>query len=934
LTENGKIDRKALPAPDAAPASEAEAPRTPREEQACQAFAQVLGVSSVGVHDDFFALGGHSILATRAANLVRAQSGLAVRVRDVFDAPTAARLAALLDERAGEDPRPALVARTGPDEDAPLSYAQERIWFHEQMHGPGAAYNVPLAFRLHGDVDADSLAAALRDTVQRHEVLRTVYADDGDGPRPRVLPMDRVPALLHTRDASGGRVQEHLARLFHTPFDVRADVPVRAELLRTAPGEAVLGLCFHHIATDEWSEGPFVRDLDAAYTARRDGRAPEWAAPAVRYTDFARWQRELLGDEADPGSAMAQGLEHWRRALDGLPAELPLPADRPRPAAADGAGDTVGFDLDGDTAAALRRSAAEHGVTAFMLLQGAVAVLLHRMGAGDDIAVGTPVTDRADEALHDAVGMYLNMLTLRTDLSGAPTGRELLARVREADIAAFARSAVPFEAVVRECDPARSAARHPLFQVMITYQRESERTRLLGADARVHPVDAATSKLDLEFTFAEVPGREGLAATLRYATARFDRATAESLAERFRQVLIHLLAAPDVPVGEFEVVSDAERRRLLGGAEAQARPVGAAGLAARLAASAAEHPRRTAVRAGDGDLDYGELWERSGAVAERLRARGAGAGSVVAVALPRGADLVPAVVGALRTGAAYLPIDPEFPPDRIAAMLEDSGVKLAVTAPGTQAVLPDTVERVSAGAAPDGVGRPGGSELPAQAPAPRGQAGTDGRRPMRADRGRTADGAVDEGGARSPATEYAPTGSAGDDFVPRAGSTGADAARPSVPREPADGSRGGGTGSWTPETGLTGRQSAGFADDTADLVHGGEARPERGAAVSAAGMADIRAARTGRSGEPERVPSEGGVDSQVLGAGLTDPPDAGPADDTAAPSGVTDGAAEHASPEPAPLAVLDGDVLDPDPASPAYVLYTSGSTGRPKGVVV
>uniref|UniRef100_UPI00037C28AD non-ribosomal peptide synthetase n=1 Tax=Nocardiopsis chromatogenes TaxID=280239 RepID=UPI00037C28AD len=916
LTENGKIDRKALPAPDTAPAAEAEAPRTPREEQVCQAFAQVLGVPSVGVHDDFFAQGGHSLLATRAANLVRAQSGLAVRVRDVFDAPTPARLADLLDERAGEDPRPALVARTGPDEDAPLSYAQERIWFHEQMHGPGAAYNVPLAFRLRGDVDPDALAAALRDTVERHEVLRTVYADDGDGPRPRVLPMDRVPALLRTRDASGGAsaaAEEHLARLFHTPFDVRTDVPVRAELLRTAPGEAVLGLCFHHIATDEWSEGPFVRDLDAAYTARRDGRAPEWSAPAVRYTDFARWQRELLGDETDPASAMARGLEHWRRALDGLPAELPLPADRPRPATADGAGDTVGFDLDADTAAALRRSAAEHGVTAFMLLQGAVTALLHRMGAGDDIAVGTPVTDRTDEALHDAVGMYLNMLALRTDLSGAPTGRELLARVREADIAAFAHSAVPFEAVVRECDPARSAARHPLFQVMVTYQRESDRTRLLGADAQVHPVDVATSKLDLEFTFAEVPGREGLAATLRYATARFDRATAESLVERFRQVLIHLLAAPDVPVGEFEVVSDTERRRLLGGAGAQARPVGAAGLAARIAASAAEHPERTAVQAGDGSLTYGELWARSGAVAERLRAHGAGAGSVVAVVLPRGADLLPAIVGALRTGAAYLPIDPEFPADRVAAMVEDSGVRLAVTAPGAEDLLPEAVERVSAGTAPGGAALPGGSEARTDARAPHRRAGVGGGQATRADQDRTVDGASDGHGAPSatggtPAADTAGGGAAPVGVSAVVGPVqDTRTGRGETEQAPVDG---GGAGSGAVEWA--------WADSAGEGT------------LSATGPADTQAAPAGRPGEPGRGSSRDDAEKQVPGA----EPGADTADDTATPAGATVRPTEHAYAEPDPVVVLDDDVLDPVPASPAYVLYTSGSTGRPKGVVV
>uniref|UniRef100_UPI000369955F non-ribosomal peptide synthetase n=1 Tax=Nocardiopsis potens TaxID=1246458 RepID=UPI000369955F len=710
LTENRKIDRKALPAPAGAgaaagdrPAPDA-APRTPVEERICAVLGEVLGSAPIGVHQDFFALGGHSLLATRAANRIRAELGLHARVRDLFDAPEPARLAALLQERSGGDDRPPLTAHPGPDDDAPLSYAQERIWFHEELHGPGPAYNVPLAFRLRGPVDAAALALALRDTVARHDVLRTVHADDGEGPRPRVLPMGRVPELLRTEDAGAdpARLDRAVAEVLHTPFDVRTDVPVRAALIRTAPDDAVLALCFHHIATDEWSETPFVRDLDTAYTARTAGEEPRWERPAVRYTDFARWQRSWLGDAADPGSPMGRGLAYWRRALDGLPAETALPADRPRPAVADGAGATVRFDLDADTAAALRRAAAAHGTTVFMVLQAAVAVLLHRMGAGDDIPVGTPVTNRDDTAVHDAVGMFLNMLTLRTDLSGAPTGRELLARIREADIEAFAHAGVPFEAVVRETDPSRSAARHPLFQVMLTYQREPDHPGLLGTDSSVHPIDIATSKLDLEFTFAEFPGGGGLAANLRYATARFDRATAEGLAERFRQVLIALLVAPDVPVGEHEVLTDAERSALLRGAGATARPVPAPGLARRIARTAAEHPDRTAVRAGSERVGYAELARRADAVAARLAAAGAVRESVVAVALPRGADLVAALLAVGRTGAAYLPIDPDFPADRIAYMLADSGARLLVTTPELDPVLPAGPARLLLG--PDAPG--------------------------------------------------------------------------------------------------------------------------------------------------------------------------------------------------------------------------------------
>ncbi|MFW5419111.1 amino acid adenylation domain-containing protein [Nocardiopsis sp. CNT-189] len=708
LTENRKIDRKSLPAPGPSAGGDrpapAAAPRTPLEERLCAVLGEVLGTAPIGVHEDFFALGGHSLLATRAANRIRAELGLHARVRDLFDAPEPARLAALLQERSGGDDRPPLTAHPGPDDDAPLSYAQERIWFHEELHGPGPAYNVPLAFRLRGPVDDAALALALRDVVARHDVLRTVHADDGDGPRPRVLPMERVPGPLRTEDAGTdpARLDRAVAEVLHTPFDVRTDVPVRAALIRTAPDDAVLALCFHHIATDEWSETPFVRDLDAAYTARTAGEEPRWERPAVRYTDFARWQRAWLGEAGDPESPMGRGLAYWRRALDGLPAETALPADRPRPAVADGAGATVRFDLDADTAAALRRAAAAHGTTVFMVLQAAVAVLLHRMGAGDDIPVGTPVTNRDDSAVHDAVGMFLNMLTLRTDLSGAPTGRELLARIREADIEAFAHAGVPFEAVVRETDPSRSAARHPLFQVMLTYQREPDHPGLLGADSSVHPIDIATSKLDLEFTFAEFPGSGGLAANLRYATARFDRSTAESLVERFRQVLIALLVAPDVPVGEHEVLTDAERSALLRGAEATARPVPAPGLARRIARTAAEHPDRTAVRTGTERVGYAELARRADAVAARLAAAGAGRETVVAVALPRGADLVAALLAVGRTGAAYLPIDPDFPADRIAYMLADSGARFLVTTPGLDKELPPGPARLLLG--PDAPG--------------------------------------------------------------------------------------------------------------------------------------------------------------------------------------------------------------------------------------
>ncbi|WP_157036479.1 non-ribosomal peptide synthetase, partial [Streptomonospora alba] len=692
-TANGKIDRAALPAPAPAATDTGDASADPFEGRLRTVLAGVLGTGAVGADDDFFALGGHSLLATRAANRIRAELGVETRVRDLFDAPTPAALAALLAARPAA--RPPLTRRPDPHEPAPLSYAQERLWFLDRLHGPGAAYNVPLAFRLRGTVDTGALAAALRDVVLRHAILRTVYTPGGTGAaaHQRVLDPDEAGEPLEVRDITPGELDEHLHEVLHRPFDLSRDTAVRAALLRTAPDNAVLAFAFPHIATDEWSEAPFTRDLDAAYTARRAGRAPQWAPLEADYGDFAVWQRAWLGDAGDPASPMGRQLAFWRETLAGAPAELDLPADRPRPAAADGAGAAVEFTLGTDEHRALLRLAEQHGVTAFMVLQSAVAVLLHRTGAGDDVCIGTPAANRDDTALHDAVGMFLNMLTLRTDLSGGPDTAELLTRVRAADVAAFANADAPFDRVVQECDPRRSLARHPLFQVMLTYQRDPDRPALLGTDSAVHPVDMRAAKLDLEFGFAERPGTDGLAGTLRYATARFDRDTAERMVARLRRVLESMAAEPARSVSSIDVRTEDERR-MLARANATAGPVGGPLLPERLARAAAEHPERVAVEAGGAVLTYADLDARAARLAAALRAAGAGCESVVAVALPRSVELVAALVAVGRTGAAYLPVDPEFPAERIAFMLADSGARLLVTDAETGARIPGAPQRL------------------------------------------------------------------------------------------------------------------------------------------------------------------------------------------------------------------------------------------------
>ncbi|GAB3214056.1 non-ribosomal peptide synthetase [Marinactinospora endophytica] len=711
LTANGKIDRAALPAPDLAATAGATAPRDAAEEQMCELFADVLGLPRIGADDDFFAFGGDSLAATRLAARAGERLGARVGIRDVFDAPTPAALArrAAALATAGKPTHPA-PARPRPER-LPLSHAQERLWFLERLAGPSPTYTVPVALRLTGAVDADALATALGDVAVRHEPLRTVYADDAEGPRQRILPPDELPRLLETADITPAELAGRVAEILHRPFDVTTDVPVRAALLRTAPQEQVLVLAFHHIATDEWSEGPFLRDLDAAYTARRAGHAPDWAPLPVHYADHALARRAHLGDPDDPDSPMSARLAFWAAELRGLPEEATLPLDRPRPAQPSGHGATIPVRVDAALLEEIRGLAARSGVTVFMVVQAAVAVLLHRMGAGDDIPIGTPVTERDDAATHDLVGLFLNLLVLRTDVSGDPSFAELLERVRARDVTAFAHADAPFHRVVEHLNPSRSLGRHPLFQVMLTYQRDPAHSRLLGARARVEPVDIATAKTDLEFVFAERPGTPGLAASLRYSTDLFDEATALTAARRLERLLAQVTADPRRRVGDLDVLTAAERRRLesaQGRASAPFAPV-----PHRVAEVARRAPEAVAVRAGGRELTYAGLTERVERLSRALAARGAGPERVVAVAVPRGVDLVVALLAVQRCGAVYLPVDPEFPAARIEHALTNAGAVLAVATGETAEILPDDVALLLLDD-PAGLPDHDGSPLPAQ----------------------------------------------------------------------------------------------------------------------------------------------------------------------------------------------------------------------------
>ncbi|MEW2567383.1 amino acid adenylation domain-containing protein [Streptomyces sp. NPDC047070] len=693
LTPNGKLDRRALPAPDFAAGATASLPRTPREEILCGLFAEVLGLEHVGVHDDFFALGGHSLVAMRLAARVRAVLGAEASLRTVFDAPTAARLTEALRDEAGAD-LPVLAPADRPER-LPLSFAQQRLWVLYRVEGPSPTYNIPLVWRLSGALDADALRLAVDDLVDRHEPLRTVFPEEDGRAYQLILEPERAGITVRTASVAGEEeLAGRLAEAVGYGFELDREAPLRVHLFRTGEDEHVLLLLLHHIAGDEWSDRPLTRDLAAAYAARAAGRTPQWAPLPVQYADYSLWQRAVLGDEKDPHSLASRQLGFWKQTLEGLPEELALPVDRPRPLEASYRGGVVDMALDPELAAGLRELARSGNVSMFMIVQSAVAALLTRLGAGTDIPLGSPIAGRSEEALEDLVGFFLNTLVLRTDTSGDPAFRDLLARVRETDLAAFDHQDVPFERVVDVLSPARSLSRHPLFQVMVVYLAAGgEGDFLTGLDARREEVGATGAKFDLSFDFVERGGDDdtgagGVDGVLEYSTDLFDHATAQAIAERLVRLLRAVVAAPDTPISRIDILGDAERRRIL--TEWNARPLlaGPTTVPALFERQAALSPDAPAVASDGIKLTFAQLNAKANRLARLLVAQGAGPERLVALALPRTARTLLAILAVHKAGAAYLPLDPDAPTAHLTDTLADARPVLTLTTRQIAPLLP------------------------------------------------------------------------------------------------------------------------------------------------------------------------------------------------------------------------------------------------------
>ncbi|MEU6587542.1 amino acid adenylation domain-containing protein [Nocardia sp. NPDC046763] len=690
VNANGKLDRKALPAPEFE-GREFRAPVSPVEQTVATVFAETLGLPGpLGLDDDFFALGGNSLVATQVVARLGAALDTRVPVRLIFDAPSVAALADRLERAAGTGRTPALVAGPRPEQ-VPLSLAQQRMWFLNQFDTAASAYNLPMALRLDGELNVDALCAAVADVVARHETLRTVYPQTGGAAHQVVLPAEQAVPDLIAEPVAAADLPELIGTLLSTGFDVTREIPLRVRLFRVEPAVHVIVLVAHHISADGWSMGPLARDLMTAYIARSAGAAPAWTPLPVQYADYSLWQRTVLGSESDEQSLISQQAAYWREALAGLPDELNLPADRPRPPVSSFGGGLVPFHIDADIQHGLQRIAREQNATLFMVVHSALAVFLARLSGTEDIAIGTPVAGRGEAALDDVIGMFVNTLVLRSHVDGGLGFHELLARTKETDLQAFAHADLPFERLVEVLNPERSTARNPLFQVMLAFQNlPGNDFELPGLRIAALESGIQTSQFDLSLTLRESSDDSGLHAVFTYSTDLFDARTVEVFTERFARLLQAIVDHPVTAVGDLPLL-DSDEYELL--THVHGDEVMATVLLPELLTRGVELGRdRIAVRYRGHSTTYGELDDYSSQLARVLIARGVGPEKLVAVAFPRSFEMVASVLAVAKAGGAHVPVDPSYPPDRVRHMVTDSGAVIGITGKAFESALPGEVD--------------------------------------------------------------------------------------------------------------------------------------------------------------------------------------------------------------------------------------------------
>jgi amino acid adenylation domain-containing protein len=684
LTPSGKIDRKALPAPERR-TDGYRAPRTPQEEILCAIFAEVLSLEQVGIEDDFFALGGHSLMATRLVSQVRATLGVELALRTLFEAPTVAELAPHVSR--AEKVRAPLVRQRRPER-VPLSYAQQRLWFIDQLEGSNSTeYNMPSALRLRGELDMQALHRALDTIVERHESLRTHFTEIEsqpvqiiEPPSPFHLKMENLSGL--SEDAQRERVLAAMRQEWDQPFDLSRGPVLRVKLIKLSEQDHILLRTFHHIVSDGWSVGVFSREFMLLYEAFHEGRENPMPPLSVQYADFALWQRAWLDEDA-----LARDLAYWKKQLEGIPEQLELPKDRPRPAMQTYSADVCDARLSASQVAALKQLTQEHQSTLYMTLLSAFAVLLHRYSGQDDIVVGSPIANRQEAQLEQMIGFFVNSLVMRVRLNPELAFTDLLSLVRSTALEAYQHQDVPFERLVEELSPERSLNRTPIFQVVFAVQNAPMGMQQLKG-LEIEPIggDELRVRFDLELHVFEHGDELGF--YWLYNQSLFDRWRMEQMARHYVGLLQLILASPDIPLHRLDILRAEERQMLLVDANATAEPLLESTLLASFEKQVARTPNAAAVVFENTKLSFGELNERANRLAHHLISLGVGSESLIAIALKRSPELLVALLGVLKSGAAYLPLDLEIPESRLAYMIADAAPAFVLTGNSLRSRLP------------------------------------------------------------------------------------------------------------------------------------------------------------------------------------------------------------------------------------------------------
>ncbi|MCF8997458.1 amino acid adenylation domain-containing protein, partial [Pseudomonas carnis] len=686
LTANGKLDRKALPAPDMAAVFTREyaAPLGEIETVLAQIWAEVLQVQRVGRYDHFFELGGHSLLAMRMVSQVRQRLGVELALGDLFANAELAAVAEVLAQ-AGRSTLPDILPANR-DEDVPLSFAQQRLWFLALMEGANTAYNIPIGLRLRGQLHVQALQRALARIVARHETLRSRFAQQGEQAQVLVVPAEEVLALQVQDLRRHPQPQQALDALIHgeasAPFDLERGPLLRGRLVVMADDHHVLLLTLHHIVSDGWSMGVLTRELMALYQAFSHGHADPLPPLPIQYADFAVWQRLWLS-----GEVLQRQSSYWQQALAGAPALLTLPTDRPRPAQQDYAGSSVEVRLDERLTAGLKALSQRHGTTLYMTLMSAWASLLARLSGQPELVVGTPVANRMRSEVEGLIGLFVNTLALRIDTSGELSTEALLARVKVLTLQAQAHQDLPFEQVVEITRPPRSLAHSPLFQTLLSWQDSSAPTLALGDLALESIVENSHfAKFDLSLNLGEVQG--SILGALEYAVALFDESTMQRYVGYFTRVLQAMVDNDQAVLAQVPLVDVRERRQLLVDFNATAVEYNLdQTLHGLFEAQVLRTPQAIALKAGAQQLSYAELNARANQLAHHLQALGVQPQARVAICVERGLDMVIGLYAILKAGAAYVPLDPAYPLERIAYMLHDSAPTVVLGQSSTLGLL-------------------------------------------------------------------------------------------------------------------------------------------------------------------------------------------------------------------------------------------------------